>query len=137
MHVSPDGLWPHTKLLEDFINGGEAASLLDCIRLTAGPLNALATSMRPARAGQAAVIPGVIASMSALSKQSTYLSSQGPLHNSSTTNAGQTILNHAGNSVSSTVAGDIGNHGLHGSAVSSTAFGPGWLWHCSQLTFSN
>lgn len=59
MHVSPDQLWPHTKFLEDFINGGEVASLLDCIRLTAGPLHALAAATRPARAGQAAVVPGV------------------------------------------------------------------------------
>ncbi|XP_057826990.2 mediator of RNA polymerase II transcription subunit 14 [Cryptomeria japonica] len=49
MHVSPDQLWPHTKFLEDFINGGEVASLLDCIRLTAGPLHALAGAIRPAR----------------------------------------------------------------------------------------
>ncbi|KAL5712404.1 hypothetical protein ACHQM5_014583 [Ranunculus cassubicifolius] len=57
MHVSPDQLWPHTKFLEDFINGAEVASLLDCIRLTAGPLLALAGATRPARAGPASGAP--------------------------------------------------------------------------------
>ncbi|KAJ3669627.1 hypothetical protein LUZ60_011577 [Juncus effusus] len=49
MHVSPDQLWPHTKFLEDFVNGGEVASFLDCIRLTAGPLLSLSGAIRPAR----------------------------------------------------------------------------------------
>lgn len=49
MHVSPDQLWPHTKYLEDYINGGEVDLLLDCIRVTAGPLHALAGAIRPAR----------------------------------------------------------------------------------------
>lgn len=49
MHVSPDQLWPHTKYLEDYINGGEVELLLDCIRVTAGPLHALAGAIRPAR----------------------------------------------------------------------------------------
>ncbi|KAI5062182.1 hypothetical protein GOP47_0022721 [Adiantum capillus-veneris] len=49
LHVSPDQLWPHTKYLEDFINGGEVHLLLDCIRVTAGPLHALAGAIRPAR----------------------------------------------------------------------------------------
>ncbi|KAJ0802228.1 putative mediator complex, subunit Med14 [Helianthus annuus] len=61
MHVSPDQLWPHTKFLEDFINGTEVSSLLDCIRLTAGPLHALAAATRPARAapvsGAASAVP--------------------------------------------------------------------------------
>ncbi|GMG99606.1 hypothetical protein Nepgr_001446 [Nepenthes gracilis] len=96
MHVSPDGLWPHTKYLEDFINGGEVASLLDCIRLTAGPLHALAAATRPARAGQAVVIPGVTASMSSVSKQSTYLPGQGLLPSGSITNAGHATSNSLG-----------------------------------------
>lgn len=49
MHVSPDQLWPHTKYLEDYINGGEVELLLDCIRVTAGPLHSLAGAIRPAR----------------------------------------------------------------------------------------
>ncbi|KAI9098996.1 hypothetical protein K1719_024763 [Acacia pycnantha] len=57
MHVSPDQLWPHTKFLEDFINGAEVSSLLDCIRLTAGPLHALTAATRPARAGP---VPGFL-----------------------------------------------------------------------------
>ncbi|KAG8047022.1 hypothetical protein GUJ93_ZPchr0008g12208 [Zizania palustris] len=49
MRVSPDQLWPHTKFLEDFVNGNEVASFLDCIRLTAGPLLALGGAIRPAK----------------------------------------------------------------------------------------
>jgi mediator of RNA polymerase II transcription subunit 14 len=37
------------QFLEDFINGGEIELLLDCIRLTAGPLHALSGAIRPAR----------------------------------------------------------------------------------------
>lgn len=59
MHVSPDQHWPHTKFLEDFINGAEVESLLDCIRLTAGPLTALAAATRPARASTATGVPVV------------------------------------------------------------------------------
>ncbi|CAI8615564.1 unnamed protein product [Vicia faba] len=84
MHVSPDQLWPHTKFLEDFINGAEVSSLLDCIRLTAGPLHALAAATRPARAGP---IPGVAAALSSFPKQAGYISSQGLLLGSSTSTA--------------------------------------------------
>ncbi|CAN4108585.1 unnamed protein product [Withania somnifera] len=69
MHVSPDQLWPHTKFLEDFINGAEVASLLDCIRLTAGPLHALAAATRPARA---APVSGVTVPISSTAKQASY-----------------------------------------------------------------
>ncbi|XP_057439509.1 mediator of RNA polymerase II transcription subunit 14 isoform X2 [Lotus japonicus] len=86
MHVSPDQLWPHTKFLEDFINGAEVSSLLDCIRLTAGPLHALAAATRPARAGP---VPGVAAALSSLPKQSGYVPSQGLLLGNPTTNVGQ------------------------------------------------
>ncbi|CAN6895336.1 unnamed protein product [Brassica oleracea] len=68
MHVSPDQHWPHTKFLEDFINGGEVESLLDCIRLTAGPLTALAAATRPARASSATGVTVVPAT--ATSRQS-------------------------------------------------------------------
>ncbi|KAF6173431.1 hypothetical protein GIB67_027126 [Kingdonia uniflora] len=60
MHVSPDQLWPHTKFLEDFINGTEVASLLDCIRLTAGPLLHLASATRPARGSPASAPPMIL-----------------------------------------------------------------------------
>ncbi|KAI7726467.1 hypothetical protein M8C21_018357 [Ambrosia artemisiifolia] len=66
MHVSPDQLWPHTKFLEDFINGTEVSSLLDCIRLTAGPLHALAAATRPARAAPVSGVPGAASSVSTL-----------------------------------------------------------------------
>ncbi|CAM6090843.1 unnamed protein product [Calypogeia fissa] len=49
VHVSPEQLWPHTKYLEDYINGGEVELLLDCIRVTVGPLSSLASAIRPAR----------------------------------------------------------------------------------------
>lgn len=49
MRVSPDHLWPHTKFLEDFVNCNEVPSLLDCIRLTAGPLLSLGGVIRPAK----------------------------------------------------------------------------------------
>lgn len=114
MHVSPDQLWPHTKFLEDFINGGEVASLLDCIRLTAGPLHALAAATRPARAGQTAIIPGVGSTVSASSRQGTYVSAQGVPPSSLSQNVGQGTAVSAGNSVSSaataTAAAALGNH---------------------------
>ncbi|KAL3381674.1 hypothetical protein AABB24_001674 [Solanum stoloniferum] len=75
MHVSPDQLWPHTKFLEDFINGAEVASLLDCIRLTAGPLHALAAATRPARAAPVSGVPGVTAPISSVAKQTGYVPS--------------------------------------------------------------
>ena len=37
------------QFLEDFINGGEIELLLDCIRLTAGPLHVLSDAIRSAR----------------------------------------------------------------------------------------
>jgi mediator of RNA polymerase II transcription subunit 14 len=72
------------QFLEDFINGAEVSSLLDCIRLTAGPLHALAAATRPARAGP---VPGVAATLSSLPKQAGYISSQGLLLGSSTSTA--------------------------------------------------
>ncbi|GMP60861.1 hypothetical protein CsSME_00023554 [Camellia sinensis var. sinensis] len=127
MHVSPDQLWPHTKFLEDFINGAEVASLLDCIRLTAGPLHALAAATRPARAGPASGVPGVTAHISSISKQSGYLQPQGHLQISSTTNASQVTSGPGGNPVTSTNAGSLGNHSLHGAAMLAAAGrgGPG------------
>jgi mediator of RNA polymerase II transcription subunit 14 len=37
------------QFMEDFVNMGEVASFLDCIRLTAGPLLALSSAIRPAK----------------------------------------------------------------------------------------
>ncbi|KAL6278811.1 hypothetical protein ACE6H2_022412 [Prunus campanulata] len=126
MHVSPDQLWPHTKFLEDFINGAEVASLLDCIRLTAGPLHALAAATRPARASPIPGVPGgaVLSSIPKLGGQSP---SQGLMPTSSTTNASQSPSGPMGNPVSSTATGPLANHSLHGAAVLAAAGrgGPG------------
>ncbi|PSS19069.1 Mediator of RNA polymerase II transcription subunit like [Actinidia chinensis var. chinensis] len=127
MHVSPDQLWPHTKFLEDFINGAEVASLLDCIRLTAGPLHALAAATRPARAGPASGVPGVATPIPSFGKQSGYLQPQGHLQSSSTTNVSQTATASGGNPVTSSTAGSLGNHNLHGAVmlVAAGRGGPG------------
>ncbi|KAL5837783.1 hypothetical protein ACOSQ3_014952 [Xanthoceras sorbifolium] len=127
MHVSPDQLWPHTKFLEDFINGAEVASLLDCIRLTAGPLHALAAATRPARATAVPGVPGVAAAVSTIPKQTGYLPSQGLLPTSSTTNMSQATSTLAGNPVASTATGALGNHNVHGASMLAAAGrgGPG------------
>ncbi|XVF31133.1 hypothetical protein REPUB_Repub16aG0119200 [Reevesia pubescens] len=127
MHVSPDQLWPHTKFLEDFIDGAEVASLLDCIRLTAGPLHALAAATRPARAGPAPGVPGASAALSSMPKQSGYVPMQGLLPSSSTTNTNQAASAPAGNPAPSASASSLGNHGLHGAAMLASAGrgGPG------------
>ncbi|KAK9919543.1 hypothetical protein M0R45_028134 [Rubus argutus] len=121
MHVSPDQLWPHTKFLEDFINGAEVASLLDCIRLTAGPLHALAAATRPARAGP--YPPGAV--LSSVPKQVGYLPPQGLMQTSSTTNVSQSPSGPVGNSVSSAATGPLTNLGLHGAAVLAAAAAAG------------
>ncbi|KAL6323831.1 hypothetical protein AAG906_003452 [Vitis piasezkii] len=121
MHVSPDQLWPHTKFLEDFINGAEVASLLDCIRLTAGPLHALAAATRPARAGPAAGVPGVTAANSSIPKQSGYIPSQGLLPSSSTTNVSQATSGPGVTPPASAASGPLGNHSLHGAAMLAAA----------------
>lgn len=139
MHVSPDQLWPHTKFLEDFINGAEVASLLDCIRLTAGPLHALGAATRPARAGTGPGVPGVATAVSTIPKQTGYSSSQGLLPNGSTTNVSQvtsapTGLNvsqvtsaSTGNPVGAASTVPLGNPNLHGAAMLAAAGrgGPG------------
>ncbi|XP_038718282.1 mediator of RNA polymerase II transcription subunit 14 isoform X2 [Tripterygium wilfordii] len=126
MHVSPDQLWPHTKFLEDFINGAEVASLLDCIRLTAGPLHALAAATRPARAGPVPGAPGV-AAFGSIPKQAGYVPPQGLLPSNSTSNIGQSSSGPIGNPPVSTAASSLGNHSLHGAAMLAAAGrgGPG------------
>ncbi|XVF06316.1 hypothetical protein REPUB_Repub06bG0036900 [Reevesia pubescens] len=127
MHVSPDQLWPHTKFLEDFIDGAEVASLLDCIRLTAGPLHALAAATRPARACPPQGAPGASAAISSMPKQSGYMPLQGLVPGSSTTNANQAASGPVGNPAASASASSLGNHGLHGAAMLAAAGrgGPG------------
>lgn len=114
MHVSPDQLWPHTKFLEDFINGAEVASLLDCIRLTAGPLHALAAATRPARASPVPGVPGVAGPLSSVSKQSGYMPSQGLLASGSINQAGSGAV---GNLPGSAAPGLVANLNLHGAGM--------------------
>ncbi|GMI94529.1 ARABIDOPSIS MEDIATOR COMPONENTS 14, MEDIATOR COMPONENTS 14, STRUWWELPETER [Hibiscus trionum] len=121
MHVSPDQLWPHTKFLEDFIDGAEVASLLDCIRLTAGPLHALAAATRPARASPAPGVAGGSGAVSSMPKQSGYTPLQGLLPSSSTTNVNQAAAVPAGNTAASVSASSMGNHSLHGAAMLAAA----------------
>ncbi|RLN35498.1 mediator of RNA polymerase II transcription subunit 14-like [Panicum miliaceum] len=116
MHVSPDQLWPHTKFLEDFVNGGEVASFLDCIRLTAGPLLALGGAIRPAR------MPVTVSSgYSTMPKQGN-IPTQGLLSNGSSSST----IHHAP-VPSNAAAAHLGSHNLHAAAMLSAAGrgGPG------------
>ncbi|XP_041991440.1 mediator of RNA polymerase II transcription subunit 14-like [Salvia splendens] len=128
MHVSPDQLWPHTKFLEDFINGGEVASPLDCIRLTAGPLHALAAATRPARAAPVSGLPGITASISSTSKLTGYVSSQG-LSSNVNANASQASSGPGGNPGMTPQSGPIGSHNtaavLAAAAAAVARGGPG------------
>ncbi|CAA6653682.1 unnamed protein product [Spirodela intermedia] len=117
MHVSPDQLWPHTKFLEDFINGGEVASFLDCIRLTAGPLLALANAIRPAR------MPGPVASVPPpILKQNGFGHSQGLLQNTSSAGTNQPA---SYGPVAGASLAPMANHGLHSTAILSAVPGRG------------
>ncbi|KAJ9180101.1 hypothetical protein P3X46_008386 [Hevea brasiliensis] len=117
IHVSPDQLWSQTKFLEDFINGAEVASLLDCIRLTAGPLHALAAATRPARAGPAPGVPVVASAIASMPKQAGYVQSQGVLPSISANNVNQQNSGPIGNTVTSTGTVPLGNISLHGTAM--------------------
>ncbi|XP_010546592.1 PREDICTED: mediator of RNA polymerase II transcription subunit 14-like [Tarenaya hassleriana] len=111
MHVSPDQLWPHTKFLEDFINGAEIASLLDCIRLTAGPLHALAAATRPARAGPATGSPVVPAAVASISRQLNQMQqTQG-------TSTASSASPNTGQTTSANAAALGGSYSLHGAAM--------------------
>ncbi|KAJ6820883.1 mediator of RNA polymerase II transcription subunit 14 isoform X1 [Iris pallida] len=112
MHVSPDHLWPHTKFLEDFINGGEVASFLDCIRLTAGPLLSLAAAIPPAR------MSGPVSAGPSITKQNNFIPSQGLLPNGSSSNA---IQSASAIPAGSAVTPSIGSHSLHSAATLSAA----------------
>lgn len=115
------------QFLEDFINGAEVASLLDCIRLTAGPLHALAGATRPARAGPPSGVSGVASSISAVGKQSGYPQHQSHLQSSSLINGSQASTAIGGNPITSTAAASLGNHNLHGGVMLAAAgrVGPG------------
>ncbi|KAG8391030.1 hypothetical protein BUALT_Bualt01G0145600 [Buddleja alternifolia] len=120
MHVSPDQLWPHTKFLEDFINGGEVASLLDCIRLTAGPLHALTAATRPARAAPVSGVPSVVAPVASTLKQTGYVQSQG-LASNSNTNINQASSGPVSNPGVPTPSGPLGTHNSHTAAMLAAA----------------
>lgn len=113
------------QFLEDFINGAEVASLLDCIRLTAGPLHALAAATRPARAGPVSTLPGIVATLSSLPKHGGYTPTQSVLPSSSATNTGQVTNGPVGNAVSTNVSGPLANHSLHGAAMLAATAGRG------------
>ncbi|EOA29718.1 hypothetical protein CARUB_v10012804mg [Capsella rubella] len=124
MHVSPDQLWPHTKFLEDFINGAEVESLLDCIRLTAGPLHALAAATRPARASTATGMP--VVPTTASSRQSNQLQ-QTPSNLAAPNAVGQSASTTSGNTVASSAASPLGGtfHGVAMLAAAAGRSGPG------------
>ncbi|KAJ8478353.1 hypothetical protein OPV22_022080 [Ensete ventricosum] len=120
MHVSLDQLWPHTKFLEDFINGGEVASFLDCIRLTAGPLLALCGAIRPAR------IPvPVSAGNSLVQKQNNFMSSHGLMANPSST--AMQVSSSA--TATTTLMTQLGSNSLQAATVLSATGrgGPGYV----------
>lgn len=100
------------QFLEDFINGGEVSSLLDCIRLTAGPLHALVAATRPARAGPVPGVSGIAAALSSIPKQAGYLPPPGLLLGSSATNNVQATSGPVGNTATSTTSGSLNNHSL-------------------------
>lgn len=101
--------------MEDFINGAEVASLLDCIRLTAGPLHALAAATRPARAAPVSGVPGVTATIASVPKQSGYLPGN------SITNGSQVSTGPGGNVSSSVPSGPISAQNTHTSAMLAAA----------------
>lgn len=98
------------------MNGGEVASFLDCIRLTAGPLLALGGAIRPAR------MPVAVSSgYSSMPKQPN-IPTQGPLVNGSSSS---TIHHTPG--PSNAASAHLGSHNLHAAAMLSAVGrgGPG------------
>lgn len=85
-------------------------SLLDCIRLTAGPLHSLAAATRPARATPVAAGPGFTAAMTSMPKQ-------GLLPSNVSSNLSQSTSTPAGNPMSSSGTAPPGIHNLHGAAM--------------------
>lgn len=116
------------QFLEDFINGAEVESLLDCIRLTAGPLTALAAATRPARASTATGVP--VVPVTATSRQSNQTQQTQGIIAPSTLAApnavGQSISATSGNTVASSAPSSLGGS-FHGAAMLAAAgrSGPG------------
>ncbi|TVU06604.1 hypothetical protein EJB05_49828 [Eragrostis curvula] len=121
MHVSPDQLWPHTKFLEDFVNMGEVSSFLDCIRLTAGPLLALSSAIRPAK------MP--VTAASSVPKQSNILAQGTPKNDPSSTTM-QTAPAPLGPGVAHS-----SNHNVQSSVLSAAGRGSPGLGPSSSLPF--
>ena len=88
---------------------------MDCIRLTAGPLHALAAATRPARAGPAPAVPGATATVASMPKQAGYIQSQGLLPSGLVNNISQLTSGPVSNVSSST--GPLGNHNPHNVAM--------------------
>lgn len=109
--------------MEDFINGAEVESLLDCIRLTAGPLHALAAATRPARASTATGMP--VAPVTASSRQSNQIH-QTPSTLAAPIAVGQSASATSGNTVASSAPSPLGGS-FHGVAMLAAAgrSGPG------------
>lgn len=107
-----------SQFLEDFINGGEVASLLDCIRLTAGPLHALAAATRPARAAPVSGVPGITPSSTL--KQNGYMPAQN-LPVNSNTNTTQALSSPIVNPGVPTSTGALGPHNSHAAAMLAAA----------------
>ncbi|GJN35181.1 hypothetical protein PR202_gb23940 [Eleusine coracana subsp. coracana] len=123
MRVSPDQLWPHTKLLEGFVNMGEVASFLDCIRLTAGPLLALASAIRPAK------MPVTVPTGSSFVPKQNNILVQGTTKNDLSSTTMPNVPAPLGPG-----AVHLSNHNLQSSVLSAAGRGPG-LVASSSLPF--
>lgn len=99
MNICFFSLWGiHVQFLEDFINGAEVESLLDCIRLTAGPLHALAAATRPARASTATgmpVVPAAASSRQSIQQTSSTLAAPNAAGQSASATSGNTVASSA------------------------------------------
>lgn len=91
---------------------------MDCIRLTAGPLNALAAATRPARAAPVSGVPTVAPYTS--SKQSGYAPSQG-LPSGSNINTNQSSPGLGSNPGVPTPSGPVGTQNSHAAAMLAAA----------------
>lgn len=105
------------QFLEDFINGGEVASFLDCIRLTAGPLLSLASAIPPAR-----MSGPVSAGTTSILKQNNFIPSQGLLPIGPSSTAIQPVSSTPMGSAGSP---SLGSQNLHSAATLSAAIRSG------------
>ncbi|XP_062191927.1 mediator of RNA polymerase II transcription subunit 14-like [Phragmites australis] len=124
IHVSPDQLWPHTKFLEDFVNVGEVASFLDCIRLTAGPLLALSSAIRPAK------MPVTVPTGYSSAPKQNNIPSQGAPANDSSSTTMQNVSVPLGPAIT-----HVNNHNLQSSVLSATGRGGPGLVPSSSFPF--